>query len=273
MSYQQNQKCSICDTNCVGASVIELSEFDEHFPRVKRCTQCGEIVEPCRKCMDEPCPHCNGELVLKSDSFPDTLFQAVKQGDIAKVRTITDKEYCDFNSLENENGLTLLTLAVMSNDLEMCKFLINEVRLDVCYQSKKFGRTSLIEMMKMRSSNTSMRVMDLLKRSVQYQDNNGCTALMFASRGAGVFGSKRGSTKLISRLISYGADLFARDCNGNTALGWAIENNNMSKQKTNEDVIALLKSEMLKQAAIMEFKKHFDYEFDKAGNFHTKLKN
>jgi len=274
MSYQSEQKCDICKTNSVGGSVIDFSgDLSQLFSKDKRCKHCGEVVSPCSSCMDEPCPHCDGELVLKSESFPDNIFKAVKEGNIDKVRAIAEHEYCELTSLENENGLTLLTLAVFNHNLEMCKFLINEMNVGVCYQSRKYGRTSLIEMMQARSSNTSVKIMDLLRYSVQYQDNSGKTALMFSSIGAGLFGSKCGNPKLIKKLLSYGADLFIQDNRGRTALGWAIESNKQSKKKTNDEVINLLEGEMLKEAALREFKKHFYYEFDHKGNFHSSPKN
>jgi hypothetical protein len=268
MNIVHDKACETCNVDIV----TDLARGDK-MPKDMRCKLCSKVTYSCPSCFGESCPYCQGERVMKSKSFPDNIFKAVKEGDQDEVRAIYRRECCDLSSLENENGFTPLTLAVFEHDIEMCKFLIIEMTVDVCYQNLNNGRTTLIEMMQARSSKTSIKIMDLLKRSVHLQDNSGKTALMFASVGAGLFGSKCGNPKLINRLLNYGADLFAQDKTGCTALGWAIESNNQSKKKTNDEVINLLEGEMLKEAAIREFKKHFYYEFDHKGNFHSRPKN
>ena len=210
------------------------------------------------------------ESRIKNDIYPNNVFRAVKDGNIDKLASIVDYDGWELSCLENDNSDTPLIIAARSNDLEMCKFLVNEMRVDVCYQNKKYGRTALVEMIQSRSSRVSLRIIELLRKSVNYQDCSGKTALMFASQGAGLFGSNKGNTKIINKLLNLNANLFIEDNRGRTALGWAHICNERSKTNANEEVVDLLMDEMLKARAVEVFKTNFKYDFTSEGRLKHK---
>ena len=91
------------------------------------------------------------------------------------------------------------------------------------------------------------------------------TALMFASMGAGVFGSKRGNITIIRQLISFGANLGLVNKRGQTALGVAEASNSKSKASANDEVVALLKEAAIQQHAMKEFHAKYRCSFDSNG--------
>lgn len=91
------------------------------------------------------------------------------------------------------------------------------------------------------------------------------TALMFASMGAGVFGSKRGNITIIRQLISFGADLGQVNERGQTAVRVAEMSNAGSKASTNDEVVAFLKEAAIEQRAMKEFHAKYQCLFDSNG--------
>ena len=158
--------------------------------------------------------------------------------------------------------LPLLHTAAIKIKPEMCQLLIN---VGARVQTKnKSGRTALIEAVRCRTKSI-IKIVDVLSDSVNEQDNMGMTALMFAATGSGLFGSKKGNLDLVEKLINVGADIYARDKNGLTALGHAVNDNSKSKMATNSDVVSLLKKTYVIDKALESFNKKFKYSFDKNG--------
>jgi len=93
---------------------------------------------------------------------------------------------------------------------------------------------------------------------------------MFAAKGGGLFGNRRGSLTVVQHLLSMGADLFLCDHSGRTALGYAERSNDTEK---NGAMIEFLKNEMLTQTAVGEFKRQNRYGFDRNGLLSFSPKN
>ena len=116
-----------------------------------------------------------------------------------------------------------------------------------------------------RGSKWNKKIANLIAYSVNFQDNSGKTALMFAATGAGMFGSNRGNIKIVKHLIELGADLSLPDQKGFTALGRAIESNNQSANNTNDELVNYLQTEMVKQEAMRVFKQLCRYDITNKG--------
>lgn len=101
--------------------------------------------------------------------------------------------------------------------------------------------------------------------TVNHQDSEGRTALMFASVGAGLFGMKRGNLQIIDQLMRHGADPSIESRYGRTALMQAVESNDRSPTSANWDVIALLESHSIDYAAKQWFMREKRAEFAEDG--------
>nr|WP_280177504.1 ankyrin repeat domain-containing protein [Microvirga pakistanensis] len=102
-----------------------------------------------------------------------------------------------------------------------------------------------------------------LRSSVDAQDDDGRTALMFAAKGSGLFGSRRGNLTIARDLLALGADLSLQDKQGLTALGFAIRSNDTDK---NNEMVEFLQQEMVKEEAMRSFKQRHSYRFDEKGH-------
>ncbi|GLR68267.1 hypothetical protein GCM10010909_29480 [Acidocella aquatica] len=230
------------------------------------CKACGfEFEKLCTKCSTNPCPKCKGPLDRSENLFPKSLFRVVSQGDIEGFWYIyrdLSGPASDLNRLLDRNGNTLLHVAcgIEKNKLAaaMCDALF-QTGLSPTLKDKN-GRTALTEMVRTRQYKPDVATM--LQISVNEQDGYGVTALMFAAKGGGLFGSRRGNLTVVRHLLELGADLFLCDDPGRTALGYAIRSNDKG---TNEAMIEFLEREMLAQTALDEFKKHNQYDFDNKG--------
>lgn len=101
--------------------------------------------------------------------------------------------------------------------------------------------------------------------TVNHQDSDGRTALMFASVGAGLFGMKRGNPQIIDLLMRHGADPSIKNRWGHTALMQAVESNSRSATGANADVIELLESHSIEYAAKHWFIREQRVEFSDDG--------
>jgi ankyrin repeat protein len=169
----------------------------------------------------------------------------------------------NLDALKNTQGDTLLTRAALHQAgptaLALCKLLIEHGASP--RTTMRHGRTTLIEMVQRRGKYHN-KVAALLQSSINVQDNDGRTALMFAAEGAGLFGSRRGNLSLARDLIGLHADPLIQDHRGKTALGYALASNDKG---TNQDMVHHLKQLMKMTIALREFDKLYRHEFDNNG--------
>lgn len=197
------------------------------------------------------------------NSLLSQLREAIRRGDVNAVRALCDgRNGTDLRDLTSANGDSPLFLAATAQQFEVCRCLINECGASAM-ETDAAGRTPLIEMIRCRGATWKSKLLPLFKGTVNCFDRQGKTALMYAAVGAGLFGSRRGNLKIVSELIELGADALAIDNNGLTALGWAIKSDEGTSR--NLDVIAYLKDEMKRQAAIRRFNRDFRTRFTEKG--------
>ncbi len=122
-----------------------------------------------------------------------------------------------------------------------------------------------MEMIRCRGSKWPKEIAALLRQSVNEQDGSGMTALMFASIGAGAFGSKRGSLAIIRQLVAFGADLALVNKRGQTAVGVAEMENAKSAASANEEVVEFLKAVSIEQRAMKNLRSKYRCSFDSNG--------
>jgi ankyrin repeat protein len=230
----------------------------------QRCLKCNDIFEVCTKCSDKQCPVCVGILRNKDDTFPDNFFIAVKNNEFDKVQSVLAIENVFIDEVFNEKGDTALVSAAVSQNIEMCTFLIEQCNASPLNRNKN-GRTPLIEMIRCRTGKRLNKLILLFRSTINEQDASGKTALMFSSTGAGVFGSKKGDIKIIQQLLDLGANIHCKDKNENTALIYAIESNKNSKTNNNEEVVCYLESKVILQTAMDYFRSDYSYNFTEGG--------
>lgn len=258
MSFQilSTQICSSCDK-------VFTDTLSNMSPTLY-CTKCKSSKIFCNKCVTDICPTCGTSLREKNSTYPTILFNAIKEGDTEKVREIYWERHGDINTEINDEGDTPIIYSALQNKFEICEYLL-DIGASVCDKSR-YGRTALMEMVRCRSSNWPAKLAALFSSSVNEQDNDGRTALMFASMGAGLFGSKRGNIRILEQLISFGANPTMTDKNRYTALGHAIQGNNQSKTSNNQEIVSRLEFEIVNFVARAEFRKTFSHSFDPKGN-------
>lgn len=192
------------------------------------------------------------------------LHRAIAREDLSALSGYLERHGLDVDQPIPECGGTLLRLAAIAGSISSCRHLIDRHGASI-YARDNIGRTALMEMIRCRGSKWPKGVAELLSRSVNEQDWSGMTALMFASMGAGVVGSKRGNITIIRQLISFGADLGQVNERGRTAVGVAEMSNAKSKASTNDEVVAFLKEAAIEQRAMKEFHAKYQCLFDSNG--------
>jgi ankyrin repeat protein len=206
----------------------------------------------------------------ETDETLASLFRAIKDMHREKVVRLLQDQRRDLNSLNDSKGCTPLSVAALIKNkqiaFQICKILIDS-GASPRTPTGIAGRTALIIMVWHR--NFDANVAELLRESIDDQDDNGRTALMFAAEGAGLFGSKRGNLSIAKDLLQLGAHLSIQDCQGLTALGHAMKSNSTDK---NDDMVRLLKDKMEKQAAVQELRNRYHIGFDDKGIMNMKLK-
>jgi hypothetical protein len=159
---------------------------------------------------------------------------------------------------------SLLTVAATEPAPEACKRLL-QLGADPAFGGTVGARSVLTMMIWLRSKpwgSKHRKIVDLLAPgTVNHQDSDGRTALMFASVGAGLVGMKRGNPGIIDQLMHHGADPSIKDRWGRTALMRAVESNDRSPTSANGDVIELLESHCLNYAAKQWFIRQHRVEF------------
>lgn len=147
---------------------------------------------------------------------------------------------------------SLLTVAATEPAPEACERLLR-LGADPAFGGTVGARSVLTMMVWLRSKpwgSKHRKIVELLALdTVNHQDSDGRTALMFASVGAGLFGMKRGNPQIIDLLMRHGADPSIKNRWGRTALMEAVESNDRSATSANGDVIELLESHSINYAA------------------------
>jgi len=233
VSIVHSKKCSICEEKLI-------TDMNDIFPRYQKCCECKKVFFICDGCLGCKCPCCGGNLKNKEETFPFDLFHAIERNDLERVKVIWGMEDQDINFVfhDKTNDTPLMMSGVKQNH-EMCLWFINKCNASVRAKNKS-GRTPLVEMVRCRGSKWSKTVAQLFADSVNDQDRSGYTALMLASEGAGLFCSNRGNLTIIKQLLEFGADVFIKDNNGETALDKAIQSNKRSKTSSNQKVVDYL---------------------------------
>jgi hypothetical protein len=220
------------------------------------------------------------ELIVDADSAakmtPEArILQAARarghsrKGDWDKVFDLLTEFWIDPSAIVcTKTGYTLLTLAATEPAPEACARLIT-LGANPANGGTIGARSALTMMVWLRDgtwSSKHRKIVALLgPYTVNHQDSDGKTALMFAATGAGAFGSKRGNLRIVEQLIGFGADPSITDRRGRTALMLAVASNDASTTSTNHDVVQLLESYSIDSAAKQWFARHHRVEFSYRG--------
>ena len=219
--------------------------------------------------------HGRGADVAEQDSIEIQIIQAAhgrgagdgRKGDWDKVVHLLDYHGINPNSpVCAKTDYSLLSLAATEAAPDACQTLI-AMGADP-RNGGKWSRTPLINMVYSRGGTWGSRhrkVVDILRSTVDEQDGDGRTALMFASTGAGLFGSKRGNLRLVKQLIDLGADLSLRDRRGRTALMHAVAFNDASPVSANAEVVRLLENTVVEREARRLFDEQYEVVFFENG--------
>lgn len=191
-----------------------------------------------------------------------------RHGDWDEVIRLLDHHHIHPDAIisSDHNKYSLLALAATEPAPEACE------RLIAMGANPRHGgawsRTPLIEVVHLRNGTWGTRhrkVVKLLAATINAQDSDGRTALMFAATGAGAFSAKRGNLGLVKQLVELGADLSLRNRWDRTALMEAVKYNDASPTSANADVVALLISYTLEHEAQRIFQEHYKAEFSDNG--------
>lgn len=192
-----------------------------------------------------------------------------RKGDWDKVFQLLEQHWIDLNAVVcPRRGDSLLTLAATEPVPEACEKLI-QLGANPAFGEKSSKRSVLTIMIRERTGawgSKHRRIVELLAPwSIDHQDGDGRTALMFAAVGAGLFGSKRGNPRIVNQLMRLGADPSIVDRSGRTALMHAIHSNDASPVSANNEVVQLLKSYSVDFAAKQWFAQQHAVEFSDMG--------
>jgi ankyrin repeat protein len=253
--------CTACNTK---SAVLEAS---------RTCSGClTDLDRLCSSCAEQACPKCGGKLAQREDVFPYTLFNALEQGDLDKVRALHYSNGQDLNMLRNRAELSPLSFAASSSripakrrpEVVQCLLSLGALPTATDYSD----RTPLIHATMNRK--LTQALVGLLASSVNCQDGMGKTALMYAATGQNAVNIRTGDRSSARLLLEHGVDAFIACRRGLTALGYAMGANS---QGMNEEMVRYLKQEMLRQAAERVFKNEYDASFGADGSLHVAHKS
>lgn len=192
------------------------------------------------------------------------LKDAISREEVSTISDILVENQLDVDAPMPDGGDTPLVFASCAGRLASCEHLIKRHGASI-FARNRSGRTALMEMIRCRGSKWPKGIAELLSRSVNEQDGAGKTALMFASSGAGLFGSKRGNLAIVRQLVAFGADLALVNNRGQTAVGVAEMENAESAASANGEVVEFLKALSIEQRAMKDFHSNYRCSFDSNG--------
>lgn len=151
-----------------------------------------------------------------------SIFDLARSGTVAEIKELMKKDPNSINQT-NESGFSPLILACYRGNIEVAKFLIDNVK-DINYKSQEGTALSGLSV----KYNKDL-VEYLLKKNADPNstDATGSTPLFWAVK----FGNK----ELIELLLKYKADKSKKDSMGMTPFEYALQTNN-------KDIINLLKN-------------------------------
>ena len=167
-------------------------------------------------------------LLFSSKCFSGEIHEAVKNGDVVKVRQILDNDPSLLTS-KDEIGKTPLHWAAGKNQLEVMKVLLDEYHIDVNIRNDNNGTPLHVA----ASQANPKAAMILIEHGaiVDARTLNNSTPLHFAVFKSG----KPGHIESAKILINNGADVNAKTDEGATPLSMALF-------RKNNEVINMLKS-------------------------------
>lgn len=233
--------------NC-GCSKPTSGEFTLSSPlsfkvfRKYVCRVCDEYQLVCPECQGLAlhCPVCD-DMLVKGQNNLDLLNDALRQkNEEAAIRVISD--FGSKINKVNALGFGVLHIAAMAGNVKAIDVAIN-FGADVHIKDKN-GRTALVNAVWARNGKFNVKIIKSLKNAINDRDLAGMTAIFYAAKGAGLFGSRRGSMKIIKELLANGSKLDVIDNVGLTVLDHAIREFESSKTGQNSDVVYFLQSIM-----------------------------
>lgn len=163
-----------------------------------------------------------GFTIMSAQEKAKSIFDIARSGTVAEVKELM-KQNPDIINQTNESGFTPLILACYRSNMEVAKFLIDNVK-DVNYKSSegtalaglavKYNR-DLVEQLLNKKANPNI------------VDSTGSTPLFWAV--------KFGNTELVELLLAHKADKSIKDSQGMTPFEYALQTNN-------KEIINLLKN-------------------------------
>ena len=159
---------------------------------------------------------------LSAQEKVKSIFDIARSGTVAEVQELM-KQNPDVINQVNENGFSPLILACYRGNIEVAKFLIDNVK-DINYKSQQGTALSGLSV----KYNKDLVVYLLNKKAnPNIADETGATPLFWAVK----FGNK----ELAELLLKNKADKSIKDSQGMTPFGYALQTNN-------KDIINLLKN-------------------------------
>lgn len=219
---------------------IELSAIHLTKPYLNLvCKSCDTYQMVCPTCqmLTLCCPECNGPLIKGKNNL-DLLNEALREKDEEAALRVVYELGFKINNV-GSRGIGVLHIAAMAGNAKVIDTAIN-LGADVHIKDKN-GRTALVNAVWARNGNFNLKIIKFFKDAINDADLAGRTAIFYAVKGAGSFGSRKGSVKIAKELIANGAKLDVRDNSGLTALDHAIQEYESSKTGQNADVVEFLK--------------------------------
>lgn len=151
-----------------------------------------------------------------------TVFDVARSGSLQEIKILMKQDPNIINST-NENGFSPLILACYRGNIEVAKFLIENVK-DLNYKSKE---GTALAGLAIRYNKDLVNLLLQHKANPNIADSSGTTPLFWAV--------KTGNKELVEILIKNGADTTLKDNMGFTPFEYALKANK-------QDIINLLKN-------------------------------
>lgn len=163
-----------------------------------------------------------GFVVISAQEKAKSIFDIARSGTVIEVKELM-KQNPNIINENNENGFSPLILACYRGNIEVAKFLIDNVK-DINYKSQE--GTALAGLSVKYNKELAEH---LLKKNANpnIADSTGFTPLFWAV--------KFGNVELVELLLKHKADKSVKDSQGMTPFEYALQTNN-------KDIINLLKN-------------------------------